>query len=123
MTVTPLRDFHSISQPSFRQTLRMHEAKRVIVDQRNNLKRFIMHRNLTASGAELDAEKAAGNKGKGRGGGSRHPPKKVGLAKSRLLVRLSGREFPTRTISSWGFWHTLRGRGSMPRRVKVSPLR
>ena len=45
---------------------------------------------LTASGAELVAEKAASNRGRDRGSGPGHPPKKVGLAKSRLVGRLAG---------------------------------
>ena len=48
----------------------------------------MIHEKLTASGAELAAEKASSNMGRGRGGG---PPKKVGLAKSRLLGRMAGR--------------------------------
>ena len=48
----------------------------------------MMHGKLTASRAELAAEKAASNRGSGPG----HPPKKVGLAKSRLLGGLAGRE-------------------------------
>ena len=51
-----------------------------------------MHGKLTASRAELTGEKAASNKGRGRGSGLGHPPKKVGLAKLRLLGRLAGRE-------------------------------
>ena len=65
---------------------------RAIADQRDNLTRFTMHGKLTESRAELTGEKAASNKGRGRGSGLGHPPKKVGLAKSRLLGRLAGRE-------------------------------
>ena len=64
---------------------------RAIVDQRNNLTRFMMHGKLTASEAELAAEKAASNRGRGRGSVLSIPPR-VGLAKSRLLGRLAGRE-------------------------------
>ena len=53
--------------------------------------RFMLHRKLTTSGAELAAEKAESNRGRGRGSGPRHPPKKVGLDKSRLLGRLAGK--------------------------------
>ena len=51
-----------------------------------------MHRKLTASRAELEDKKAASNRGRGRGSGTGHCPKKVGLAKSRLLGMLSGIE-------------------------------
>ena len=61
---------------------------RAIADQRKNLTRFMMHGKLMASGAELAAEKAASNRGSGPG----HPPKKIRLAKFRLLWSLAGRE-------------------------------
>ena len=48
-----------------------------------------MHGKLTASGAELVVKKAASNRGRVRG---TPPPQKIGLAKSRLLGRLTGRE-------------------------------
>ena len=67
-------------------------SERVIAYQRNNLTRFMMHGKLTASGTDLEAEKAASNRGRGRGGIPGHPPKKVGFAKSRLLGELSGIE-------------------------------
>ena len=41
---------------------------------------------------DLAAEKEASNMGMVRGSGPSHPPKKVGLAKSRLMGRLTGRE-------------------------------
>ena len=59
----------------------IYEDKRSIADQRNNLKRFMMHGKLTASEAELAADKAASNRGGDRRSGPRHPPKKVGLSK------------------------------------------
>ena len=62
---------------------------RAIADQRDNQTRFMMDGKLTASRAELVAEKAAIIKGRGRGSGPGHPPKKVGLAKSKLLGRLA----------------------------------
>ena len=49
-----------------------------------------------------------------RGSGPSHPPKKVGLAKSRLMGRLTGREAADEE-SSWEIWHTARGRGPPPR--------
>ena len=63
-------------------------GRRAIVDQRDNLTRFMMHGKLTASGVELMAKKVASNKVRGRGSDPRFPPKKVGLAKSRLLGSL-----------------------------------
>ena len=51
----------------------------------------MMHGNLTASETELVAEKAATDRGGGRGGGPSHTPKKVGLDKSRILGRMAGR--------------------------------
>ena len=41
---------------------------------------------------ELATKKAASNRGRGRGSGPGHPPKNIGLDKSRLLGRLVGRE-------------------------------
>ena len=55
----------------------------------------MIHRKLTASGAELEelsSEKEASNRGRGMGGGPGHPLKKFGLAKSRGMGRLAGRE-------------------------------
>ena len=52
----------------------------------------MIHRKLTESREELAATKAGSNRGRGRGGGPSHPPKKIGLAKSRILRRLVGRE-------------------------------
>ena len=52
----------------------------------------MIHGNLTAGGADLAAENSASNMGRRRGGGPGHPPKRVWLAKSRLLGRLEGRE-------------------------------
>ena len=92
MEVTPVYSFHSFSQPGTRQNLSMHETKRAIEDQRNNLTSFIMNRKLTTSGVNLAAEKAESNRGRGRGSGPSHTPKKVGLDKSRHLGRLAERE-------------------------------
>ena len=58
------------------------------MDQKNNLPRFMIHEKMTASGADLAAEKTASN----RGSGPMQPPKKVGLANSRILGMLVGRE-------------------------------
>ena len=41
-------------------------GRRAIEDQRNNLKRFMIHGDMKASGAELAAKKAASNRGRGR---------------------------------------------------------
>ena len=48
----------------------------------------MMHGKRRKRGAELAAEKAERN----RGSGPNHPPKKVGLAKWRILERLTERE-------------------------------
>ena len=48
----------------------------------------MMHRKLTASGVQLAAVKVTS----GRGSGSGHPPKKVGLDKWSLAGRLVRRE-------------------------------
>ena len=61
-----------------------------------------MHGNMTASGAELEAEKADINRGRGRYSGPGHPPKKVGLAKLRILVRLTGIEEDNEEKTSGG---------------------
>ena len=54
--------------------------------------RFMMHSKLAAIGADLVAEKMGIDRGEGRGSGPNHSPKKVGLAKSRLLEMLVWRE-------------------------------
>ena len=51
-----------------------------------------MHGKLIASRTELEDEKEAINMGSGRGGGPVHTPKKVGLAKLRLMGRLAWRD-------------------------------
>ena len=87
-----MHGFHSFYQTAARQTLSIHEAGRAILDQRENLTRFMIHGKLTVNGAELAAKKAASNKSRGRGCGPGHSPKKVRLADLRLLGRLLGRE-------------------------------
>ena len=61
-----------------------------------------MHGNMMASGADLAAEKVVSNRGRVRGGCPGHSPKKVGLAKSRVLWRLAGREAADKYNRSWG---------------------
>ena len=51
-----------------------------------------MHGKLKLIGADLVDKKVASNMGRGRGVGPVHTPKKVGLAKSRLLGGLAGRK-------------------------------
>ena len=51
-----------------------------------------MHGKLTAIGEELAADKATSNRGRGMWSGPGHPPKKVGLDKSKILGKLAGRE-------------------------------
>ena len=92
--------------------------RRAIADQRDNLTRFMMHGKLTASGAELAAEKAASNRGSGPG----HPPKKVGLAKLRLLGKLAGREAAGEDDDIMGDMAHREGRGIPPRQGRASPL-
>ena len=43
-----MHSFHRFSQTAVRQNLSMYKAKRAILDQRNNVKRFMMHGKLTA---------------------------------------------------------------------------
>ena len=69
-----MNDFHSFSQTATKKTLSKHEAERGISDQRNNLTRFIMHRKLTESGAELAAKKLARKRWRGRGSSPDYPP-------------------------------------------------
>ena len=52
----------------------------------------MMNGKLTESVADLAAEMVASNRGEGRDSGPGRPPKKVGLAKSRILGMLVGRE-------------------------------
>ena len=47
---------------------------RAVSEQREKMMRIMMNRNLTASGADLAADKAARNRGRGRGGRSRPSP-------------------------------------------------
>ena len=98
----------------------MEEGK--FADQRDNLTRFMMHGNLKTSGAELVAEKAASNRGRGRGSGPGHPPKKVGLYKLRLLGRLVGREEvgEDEKIVVYLAYHDRKG--GPPRQGRASPL-
>ena len=49
---------------------------RDVVYQRDNLTSFMMHRMLTAIGAEMVAEKAMSNRGRGRGGRPRPSPQR-----------------------------------------------
>ena len=50
-----------------------------IMDQRDNQTRFMMHGKLTASEAELAAEKVASNRGGGAGGAApTNPPRRLG---------------------------------------------
>ena len=51
-----------------------------------------MNGKLKMGGVEMAPEKVASNRGRRRGGSPSHPPKRVGLAKSRLLARLEGKE-------------------------------
>ena len=51
-----------------------------------------MHGKLPPSGVEMAAEKVERNRGRGRGSGPGHPPKKVGVTKSRLMGSLAGKE-------------------------------
>ena len=74
MTVTPIHSFHIFSQTAVRQNLSMYKAKRAILDQRNNVKRFMVHGKLTASRAELADDKAVRNRGRCRGSGPEPPP-------------------------------------------------
>ena len=69
-----MHSFHRFYQTAARQNLSMYKAKRAILDQRNNLKMFMMHLKLTASRAELADDKAVRNRGRCRGSGPEHPP-------------------------------------------------
>ena len=80
---------------------------RSIVDQRNNLARFTMHGKLTASGADLAAEKAVSN----RGSGPAISPRRLSWP-SRVFWKGWWRERRLdMTATSWGIWYTSRGRG------------
>ena len=51
---------------------------RSIVDQRNNLARFTIHRRLIAIREELAAKKTTSNMGRGGGRGPAIPPRRLG---------------------------------------------
>ena len=74
-----------------------------------------MHGNMTATGADLAAKKPESNRGWDRGGRTRHPAKNSGLTKSRLLVRLTGRDAANKDDNIMGIWNIARGRGCSPR--------
>ena len=81
LTVTPLHGFHSFTQPAKIKSLSMHEAEQAINDQRNRMTRYMMHAN---KGGTVAAEASAV-----LSGGAGKPVKNIGLAKSRLLSKLS----------------------------------
>ena len=81
---------HRFSQTAARQNLSMYKAKRAILDQSNNLKRFMMHGKLTASRAELADDKAVRNRGRCRGGGPEHPPQEGWVGKVQASGEAGG---------------------------------
>ena len=117
VTVTPMHGFHSFLQTKDRHNLSMQEAKRAIADQSNNLERFMINRKLTAIRAELAAEKAASNKGRGRVRGNVHvhPPRRLGWPSQGFWGGWRGERCPTRMTVSWEIQNTARGRGGPPR--------
>ena len=80
---------------------------RAIVDQRNNLARFTMHGKLTASGADLAAEKAVSN----RGSGPAISPRRLSWPSRGFWGGWRGERWAMRTTTSWGIWNNARGRG------------
>ena len=81
LTVTSLHGFHSFTQPAKIKSLSMHEAEQAINDQRNRMTRYMMH---AKKGGTVAAEASAV-----LGGGAGKPVKNIGMAKSRLLSKLS----------------------------------
>ena len=67
-------------------------------------------------------EEAAINKGISRGSGSGHTPKKVGLAKSRLLGRLLGMETSDEDDNTIRDLAYLQRKGGPPREEMGPPL-
>ena len=90
MTVTPIHSFHIFSQTADRKNLSMYKSKRAILDQRNNLKRFMMHGKLMAIRAELADGKAVRNRGRCRGGGPEHPPQEGWVGKFKASGEAGG---------------------------------
>ena len=95
---------------------------RAIVNQRNNLARFTMHGKLTASRAELAAEKVVINRGRGRGSGPAIPSNWLSCPNRGFWGGWRGERRLMRTMTSWGIWNNARGRGGPPRRGRGSPL-
>ena len=81
LTVTLLHGFHSFAQPDKIKALSMHEAEQAINDQRNRMTRYMMH---AKKGGTVAAEASAV-----LSGGGAKPAKSIGMAKSRLLSKLS----------------------------------
>ena len=81
LTVTTLHGFHSFTQPAKIKSLSMHEAEQAINDQRNRMTRYMMH---AKKGGTVAAEASAV-----LSGGAGKPVKNIGMAKSRLLSKLS----------------------------------
>ena len=88
----------------------------------NNLKRCTLRCKLTASGAGLAAKKAASNRGRGRGRCPIHIPKKIGLSKSKILVRLVGREAVNEDNNIMGDMAYCERKGVTPRQGRASSL-
>jgi len=81
LTVTSLHGFHSFTQPAKIKSLSMHEAEQAINDQRNRMTRYMMH---AKKGGTVAAEASAV-----LSGGASKPVQNIGMAKSRLLSKLS----------------------------------
>ena len=97
-------------------------SRSTIADKRNSLTSFMMHNNQTSSRVELAAKTAVSNMGSNRGINPGHPPKKVGLAKSRLLGILAGREAADEDNDIMGYLKYRESKGGPPRRGRGSPL-
>ena len=85
-----MHSFHIFSQTADRKNLSMYKYKRAILDQRNNLKRFMMHGKLTAIRAELADDKAVRNRGGCRGSGPEHPPQEGWVGKVKASREAGG---------------------------------
>ena len=99
VTVTTVHSFHSFYQLESRQTLSIHEAYRAIYYQSNNIKRFMMHRNITASGVEMAAEKAARDRVGAVGSSPSIPPRRLGWPSKGFWGGCRGEMHPKMTAT------------------------
>ena len=85
---------------------------------------YLVHDARESNGERDGAGSGEGGnqQGEGLGGGPGHPPKKVGLDKSRILGGWQGYRQLTMRTTSWGILHTTIVREGTSRLGRASPL-